>query len=919
MAQAGNIVARLQLRVDEFKKGIQDSTKQLTNFSQTTKSIATGAAAAFAAVGTAVTGVAGAAAKLALEQENLHARMQAATGATAAEMREFKDIADNLFANGRGNYQEIYNALTQVKQVLGQTGDEAGKTADQALILAKTFGWDVGESIRAADSVMRSWGVNSTQAFDTFTALAQQAGDKSQDLLDTFWEYSPTLASAGISMETFADAMAAGMEKGAYNFDKIGDALKEFTVRLTDGTAQSSEFNDKLFGSKAAADEFFKGISDGSITADQALGIIGQKLTEIEDPMIRNQLGVAYFGTMWEDLGGDVVLAMANAEGALQNVEGATAKAGQTLDETLGHKIEKIKNQFLLWAKDLGEQFMPKLKEIADTILTNMPQIQAVMTSVFTVVGNILLGIVNVLGSIVGFVIRNKEAFAALGIVIATVVLPPMIGFITNAAVLRAKALVGLITSTFRLIAANYALGISFLVAHGPILLIIAGIAALIAVVVLIIKHWDAIKAKTIEVWNTIQTFLAGVWEAIKAGLQAFLTFVSNLWNTVWNAVKTVFMTIWNGIKDFFISVWNAMWNVVSTVLAVIYAIIATVWEGIKALAEVIWGFIGDYVIGVWNNIKSAATTIWNAIKSFFTTVLNAIKSVFTTVWNAIKSVLTTIWNSIKSVATSVWNGIKSFFTAWLNGVKSIFTSIWNSIKGVLTGIWNGIKGTATSVFNSIKSVITSITNSIRSVVTSIWNGIRGTLSGILNGIRSVVSNVSNSIRNIISNVTNTIRSKVSSAANFMSNTFGNAINKVKGFFGGLWNGIKGALDNVVNGIKSKVRKAKEWLTELNPFKRHSPSLVDNVKAGVKVIKDTYAQVGDIRIAPPQIGNLTTGRIDFEAAFGGDSGGSGSGTTYNAPLVQVENMNVRNDRDVRGISRELYNLQRSHDRAKGGR
>lgn len=920
MAQAGNIVARLQLKVDEYKKGMADAKKELTSFSNTTKTVAKVAAAAFAAVGTAVAGVAGAAAKLALEQEELSSKMQAATGATAAEMEKFKDIADNLFAKGRGNYEEIYSTLTQIKQVLGQTGKEAEDTADKALILAKTFDWDVGESVRAADSVMRAWGISSTEAFDTFTALAQQAGDKSQDLLDTFWEYSPTLSDAGISLETFGNALKAGMDAGAFNFDKIGDALKEFNVRITDGSAQANEFTNELFGSSKAADEFFKGISDGSIKGDQALQIVGEKLAAIEDPIKRNQLGVAYFGTMWEDLGGDVVLAMANAEGALTGIDGATARAGEALDNNLNAKITQIKNSFLIWAKDIGEQLLPKLNEIADWVIANMPAIQETFTRVFNVVGGILWGIVEALGAVIGFIARNKEAFKALGIVIATVVIPPLLGFMAHAIALKTKALVALIKTTVQMTIANYKLGLSYLAAYGHVLLIIAGIALLVAGIVWLIKNWDKVKEKVLEVWENIKSYLSQAWETIKAGFQAFLDWIVNLWNTVWTGIKDFFAAIWEGIKNVFFTVWNEIWNFISTILAVIYAIIATAWEGIKALAEWVWGYIGDFIIGIWNGIKAAAEFIWNALKAYFTTVLNFYKTIFTTVWNAIKTVLTTVWNAISSVATTIWNGIKAFFETLLNTVKTIFTNIWNGIKNFLLPIWNSIKSAATSIFNAIKNTLTSIMNGIKSVVTSIWNGIKSVLTGIWNGIKGAASSAWNGISSVISNIVNGIRSKVSTAANFMKNTFSGAINAVKGFFGGLWSSIKQSLQNVVDGIKSKVQQAKEWLTELNPFKRHSPSLVDNVIAGAKVIKDTYESLGGLQIAPPQIGNLTAGRLDVEAAFGGiGEGGGNGGSTYNAPLVHVENMNVRDDQDVRNVSRELFNLQRSHDRAKGGR
>lgn len=49
---------------------------------------------------------------------------------------------------------------------------------------------------------------------------------------------------------------------------------------------------------------------------------------------------------------------------------------------------------------------------------------------------------------------------------------------------------------------------------------------------------------------------------------------------------------------------------------------------------------------------------------------------------------------------------------------------------------------------------------------------------------------------------------------------------------------VEQQLDNIMRGIRSA-------LDFINPFRRHSPSLVDNVRAGVRVIKDEYGTMAD--------------------------------------------------------------------------
>jgi hypothetical protein len=146
-----------------------------------------------------------------------------------------------------------------------------------------------------------------------------------------------------------------------------------------------------------------------------------------------------------------------------------------------------------------------------------------------------------------------------------------------------------------------------------------------------------------------------------------------------------------------------------------------------------------------------------------------------------------------------------------------------------------------------------------------------------------------------------------------MKTVFKGAISAVKTAFAGLWGSIKGSLDKVVSGIKQKASQAKEYLQKLNPFKRNSPSLVDNVKAGTAVIRKTYASLADMRIAPPQIGDVTAGYRGVNV----DTIGSSAASTTKETNINIASMSVRSEQDVRSVSKELFNLQRNSDRAGG--
>ena len=86
------------------------------------------------------------------------------------------------------------------------------------------------------------------------------------------------------------------------------------------------------------------------------------------------------------------------------------------------------------------------------------------------------------------------------------------------------------------------------------VLAIVAALAAPVAIIVVVIKNWENIKAATMNVWNAIVNFLGGIFEKIKnafAGAFSWIndkiiTPIKNLPNTI----KNIFNNVVNGIKE---------------------------------------------------------------------------------------------------------------------------------------------------------------------------------------------------------------------------------------------------------------------------------------------------------------------------------------------------------------------------------
>ena len=169
-----------------------------------------------------------------------------------------------------------------------------------------------------------------------------------------------------------------------------------------------------------------------------------------------------------------------------------------------------------------------------------------------------------------------------------------------------------------------------------PVVLIIAGIVLaiglLIAIIVLLSKHWDEIWAKVKEIagniWNKIKElcqaigqWFADLWNGIKSVFNTVVSFFVNIFTSAWNGVKNA----WNGVKTFFSNIWIGIKNVFNSVGTWFSNIFTGAWNGIKNAFSKVTGFFQ----GIWNSIKSIFSNVGQAIGSAITN-LN-----WTNIWNS--------------------------------------------------------------------------------------------------------------------------------------------------------------------------------------------------------------------------------------------------------------------------------------------
>lgn len=657
---------------------------------------------------------------------------QTKLGASGVELAKYENIMKQVAVTGVGSFEEVSNAIvTATQNMKGLSDKEIATITEEAMQLANVMDTEVGEVTKVAGMLMTQFGIDGSTALDMIAKGYQKGLDYAGDYMDTLQEYSVHFKSLGFSAQDMFNILIEGAKKGAFNLDKVGDAVKEFNIRSKDGSDTTIQALKSLGFN---ADKMMHTFANGGEGAKKAFMQVVQALAKVDDQQKRNVIGVSLFGTMYEDLEKDVIASMGAIKDHMKGFEGTASEVAKS-NKTFAKEMQGYWNEIQIAIKPVGDI-------LKQAVLDVMPYVVSVVKSLSSAFSNLSPTMQKVVIAVGAFVALLPTLIIGLGsLTTLSGTFMSGLSVLTKGFSLLSNGFVRLI-GTFKTIIKGIGI-ISRVFMANPFMLLVVGIAV---VATLIIMHWDKIKAYTISVWNSIKDWFAPYWASFK---DMVASVVQGFINT-WNRVKSFFVTLWTDIVKVVSASWNAIKNAFLIGVGIILTLIAPIWNAYAT----VFNAVGSIVANVWNRIKEGASSLWSAIKEG----LNRVRAFFSSVWDAISSVVASAISMIKSIvhtlistATSVVNKVKSVFrSAWtfiyssvispvirriislVNTLASMAKTVGSIIKDAFISTWNGIKDSVGSVISSIKNKISSIW----STASSIASMIKSAFSSIFKGIK---------------------------------------------------------------------------------------------------------------------------------------------------------------------------------------
>lgn len=558
------------------------------------KALSTG----FKVAGTAAVAAAGYMAKIGTEYQSATGQISAATGATGAELESLQGVMENVYGNNYGDSMaDVADAVATVSQQMkGLSDGELQSVTEGAFALRDVFQYDVAESIRAANALVNNFGISSDDAMNMIAAGAQNGLDFSGELLDTISEYSVQFAKVGIDADQMFQIMQAGADSGAWNLDKVGDAIKEMSIRVVDGS-DTTAAGFQAIGMDA--DIMAQKFAAGGETAQQAFQDTIQALANMEDPVQQNIAGVNLFGTMWEDLGPEVVTQLAS-------ITDEAYAAGDELQNMQEVKYDNLGDALKGLGRQLEVELLPLANELT-SFLTDILQevnfdglaegIAEAFSAVQAVVGPLLSPVMDLVSQLF-----SGDAFSQLGSVLAglsgtlqslTQYLQPIIGAFLQMAqnvfpvfVQVGQTVAGAISQIFQALSPLMA----------PLQQLAMSIFPAISAVL------GAVGQAFINLVNVVMppitgliSFLMPAFQGLLTILQNVINFITNIftanWSAAWQNITNIFGTVWGGIVGLVKGPINAVIGIINSAIGAINSISVTIPDWVPLVGGQTLGF----------------------------------------------------------------------------------------------------------------------------------------------------------------------------------------------------------------------------------------------------------------------------------------------------------------------------------------
>lgn len=284
-------------------------------------------------------------------------------------------------------------------------------------------------------------------------------------------------------------------------------------------------------------------------------------------------------------------------------------------------------------------------------------------------------------------------------------------------------------------------------------------------------------------------------------------------------------------------------------------------------------------------------------------------------------------------------DNVVNSFNSVVKNITPVVRNLAKTVPNALEGVLEAIPVLLEALPELIESLVTTLLDAIPKIIET---GVK-LLTALITNLPQIIAEIVRAMPQIITGIVSTLGEGVSQVAEVGANLVRGLWQGIQSLAGWLWDKVSGWISSIWDGITDffgihSPSTKMAWVSEMNvegavvgieknkskavkAYGAMGEEMLAEVDSGLAAVNDKLkSSIGEIETGFSAKATVEAVSASVPADLTGRGGGattSGGGDTNVVNHFHIAELVVREEADVKKISRELYNMQKSKSRSKG--
>ena len=383
--------------------------------------------------------------------------------------------------------------------------------------------------------------------------------------------------------------------------------------------------------------------------------------------------------------------------------------------------------------------------------------------------------------------------------------------------------------------------------------------------------------------------------------------------------------------------------ELMNTAASLVTTLVQGIIEALPLVVEAAAQFITTLVQGIAEGVLEAIPVLLEAlpelIESLVTTLLDAIPQIIETG----VELLTALVENLPEIITTICEVLPQIIESTISTLLDHLPEIVEAGVKLLTALITNLPQIILTIVQALPQIITAVINAIvNNIPKIIETGVK-LLTALITNLPQIIAEIVRAMPQIITGIVSALGEGVSQVAEVGANLVRGLWQGIQSLAGWLWDKVSGWISSIWDGITDffgihSPSTKMAWVSEMNvegavvgieknkskavkAYGAMGEEMLAEVDSGLAAVNDKLkSSIGEIETGFSAKATVEAVSASVPADLTGRGGGataSGGGDTNVVNHFHIAELVVREEADVKKISRELYNMQKSKSRSKG--